>query len=179
MREGGRRAFEELPLLAEHLRISGHGRVGSRGQSVDDTPTPCVVEAPDLEGFTVMDDRERTLVVLLSMHRCGSSLTASILQRLGMSLGPFELIGADAGNPYGHFEAIPFHRLNRQIQGLAYGFMDDLPGSPQIAARFSETRGEWDDAIHIPQELLDEGRGMIRELLDSGQVSGFRIPARF
>ncbi len=130
----------------------------------------------DLEGFTVMDDRERTLVVLLSMHRCGSSLTASILQRLGMSLGPFELIGADAGNPHGHFEAIPFHRLNRQIQGLAYGFMDDLPGSPQIAARFSETRGEWDDAIHIPQELLDEGRGMIRELLDSGQVSGFKDP---
>ena len=116
----------------------------------------------DLERFTVMDDRERTLVVLLSMHRCGSSLTASILQRLGMSLGPFDLIDADAGNPYGHFEAIPFHRLNRQIQGLAYGFMDDLPGSPQISARFSETWGDWDDAIHIPQEFFAEGRRLVR-----------------
>jgi len=123
-----------------------------------------------------MEDHERTLVVLLSMHRCGSSVTASILQKLGMSLGPFELIGADTGNPYGHFEAVPFHRLNRQIQGLVYGFTDDLPGSPQVAARFCETRGEWDEAIHIPQELFDEGRSLIRTLLDSGQVSGFKDP---
>ena len=123
-----------------------------------------------------MEDRERTLVVLLSMHRCGSSVTTSILQRLGMSLGPFALIDADASNPYGHFEAKPFHRLNRQIQGLVYGFMDDLPGSPQITARFCETRGEWDQAIHIPEELFDEGRSLIRTLIDSGQVSGFKDP---
>jgi hypothetical protein len=129
-----------------------------------------------LERLRVMEDCERTLVVLLSMHRCGSSLTASILQRLGMSLGPFELIDADAANPYGHFEALPFHRLNRQIQGLAYGFSDDLPGSPQVLARFCETRGEWDPEIHIPQELVGEGRSAVRALLDSGQVSGFKDP---
>ena len=75
-----------------------------------------------------MEDRERTLVALLSMHRSGSSLTTQVLQRLGMSLGPFELIGAEPTNPYGHFEAEPFHRLNRRIQNLAYGFADDLAG---------------------------------------------------
>jgi hypothetical protein len=123
-----------------------------------------------------MDDRERALVVLLSMHRCGSSVTTAILQRLGMSLGPFDLIDANASNPSGHFEAIPFHRLNRQIQGLVYGFMDDLPGSPQITARFCETRGEWDDGIHIPDELLEEGQALIRTLLASGPVSGFKDP---
>ncbi len=50
-----------------------------------------------------MGNIERTLVVLLSMHRCGSSLTANILQRLGMSLGPFEFLEATPSNPYGHF----------------------------------------------------------------------------
>lgn len=123
-----------------------------------------------------MEDRERTLVVLLSMHRSGSSVTTSILERLGMSLGPFDLIDANSSNPYGHFEAIPFYRLNRQIQGLAYGFMDDLPESPQILARFCETRGEWNEDIHIPQEFFDEGRSLVRALLDSGQVSGFKDP---
>ena len=41
-----------------------------------------------------MEGPQPTLVVLLCMHRCGSSLTTNILQRLGMSLGPFELMGA-------------------------------------------------------------------------------------
>jgi hypothetical protein len=123
-----------------------------------------------------MEDRERTLVAALSMHRCGSSLTAHILQNLGMSLGPFDLIGAEPANPYGHFEAIPFNRLNRRIQSLAYGFTDDLPESPEILARFLETRGSWDASIHIPDEFLGEGRSLIRTLIDSGRVSGFKDP---
>ena len=54
------------------------------------------------------EQTELKVIILLSMHRCGSSLTANILQRLGMSLGPFELNGTDSSNPYGHFEAVPF-----------------------------------------------------------------------
>ena len=123
-----------------------------------------------------MEDRERTVVILLSMHRCGSSLTAQILQQQGMSLGPFDLIGADAANPYGHFEAVPFHGLNRRIQNLAYGFMDDLPESPEVLARFYETMGHWDLASHIPDEFFAEGRSLVRTLIDSGQVSGFKDP---
>ena len=123
-----------------------------------------------------MEDRERTLVVLLSMHRCGSSLTARILQNLGMSLGPFDLIGADPANPYGHFEAIAFHSLNRRVQNLAFGFSDDLPESPEILARFCETRGNWDESIHVPDDFVREGRSMIRTLIDSGRVSGFKDP---
>jgi hypothetical protein len=73
-----------------------------------------------------MEEGKRTLVVVLCTHRSGSSLTARILQRLGMSLGPFDLNGAAPSNPYGHFEAVPFLDLNRQIQNLAYGFEHDL-----------------------------------------------------
>ena len=123
-----------------------------------------------------MEDREHTLIVLLSMHRCGSSLTAQVLQRLGMSLGPFDLIGAEPTNPYGHFEALPFHHLNRRIQNLVFGFADDLPESPEVLARFCETKGRWDPGTYVPEEFLDEGRSLIRTLIDSGGVSGFKDP---
>ena len=38
-----------------------------------------------------MEDSRSTLVVLLAMHRSGSSFTTSLLQRLGMSLVPSSL----------------------------------------------------------------------------------------
>jgi hypothetical protein len=123
-----------------------------------------------------MDDGDRTLVVFLSMHRCGSSLTASILHRMGMSLGPFELNGALPSNQHGHFEAMPFLQLNRRVQELAFGFPDDLPTSPELLSRFWKTRGEWPEASPISNELLDEGRLLIRTLIDSGHVSGFKDP---
>jgi len=124
----------------------------------------------------MIEQTERRVVIVLSMHRCGSSLTTNILQRLGMSLGPFELNGTDPSNPYGHFEAVPFLLLNRRIQGLAHGFMEDLPDSPDILARFCATKGEWDEAIHIPEDLVAEGRSLIRALVDSGPISGFKDP---
>ena len=123
-----------------------------------------------------MDDRERTLVILLSMHRCGSSLTTQVLQRLGMSLGPFELIGAESTNPYGHFEALPFHSLNRRVQSLAFGFPDDLPDSPEVLEQFVGTKGRWNPDTYIPDEFLVEGRSLIQTLLESGRVSGFKDP---
>ena len=123
-----------------------------------------------------MEDRERTLVVFLSMHRCGSSLTASTLQSLGMSLGPFELNGALPSNAYGHFEAIPFLQLNRKIQELALGFPDDLPTSAELLARFRKNQGEWPEGFAIPDELLEEGRCLVRTLIESREVSGFKDP---
>lgn len=126
-----------------------------------------------------MEERKRTLVILLSMHRTGSSLTAHILQRLGMSLGPFELNGSAPSNPYGHFESIPFLDLNRQIQDLAYGFPDDLPESPELLARFLEKKGAWDAALPIPADLLAAGRSLIQCLWIRARSQASRIPAPF
>jgi hypothetical protein len=123
-----------------------------------------------------MEESTRTLVILLSMHRCGSSLTANVLQRLGLSLGPFELNGAAPSNPFGHFEALPFLWLNRELQELAFGFKDDLSSSPQVHARFCQTEGEWPAEIPFPEDLLERGRSLIRALVNSGKVSGFKDP---
>jgi hypothetical protein len=123
-----------------------------------------------------MDDRERTLIVLLTMHRCGSSFTTQVLAHLGMSLGPFPLDGARPSNPYGQFEALPFQDLNRRVQNLAFGFTEDLPETQEVLERFLMTRGFWDPDLCIPGEFLREGRSLIRTLIDSGNVSGFKDP---
>lgn len=123
-----------------------------------------------------MDGSKRKLVVLSCMHRSGSSLTANLLQRLGMSLGPFELIAAAPSNPYGHFEALPFHVLNRRVQEWAFGFADDVPSDPAVLARFLETRGAWPTGRPIPREWVDEGEAAVRALIESGPVAGFKDP---
>jgi len=127
-------------------------------------------------GVSLMEGPNRTLVALLTMHRSGSSLTANILQRLGMSLGPFELLGAEPTNPYGHFESIPFQRLNRRVQKWAFGFADDMPTSPEIHAHFLETQGAWPTDRTVPAEWLDEGESFTRTLVESGSPCGFKDP---
>lgn len=123
-----------------------------------------------------MEGPNRELVALLTMHRSGSSLTTSILQKLGMSLGPFDLVGALPTNPYGHFEAWQFQRLNRRVQEWAFGFADDLPTSPEVLARFLQSRGAWPTDRTIPAEWLEEGEGVTRTLIESGSPSGFKDP---
>jgi hypothetical protein len=123
-----------------------------------------------------MDEAKRKIVVLLCMHRSGSSLTANVLQKLGMSLGPFELIGAAPSNPYGHFESIPFHSLNRKIQEWAFGFADDVPEDPEVLARFVATQGAWPEGKTVPEEWVGEAKQIVHTLAESGPVSGFKDP---
>ncbi len=130
----------------------------------------------------------RKLVVIVSMHRSGSSLTASLFQRLGMSLGPFELIGANESNKHGHFEAVPFHVLDRELQALTVGFPDDVPESQDTLRQFCEAEGcrprpGVPGAQHgarlgapIPAEAYDRGCAMVRELVESAPISGFKDP---
>jgi hypothetical protein len=123
-----------------------------------------------------MEGSKRKLIVLLCMHRSGSSLTANLLQRLGMSLGPFELLAAAPSNPYGHFEAVPFYQLNKRVQEWAFGFPDEAPTDPAALARLLETRAEWPSDRPIPEEWIDEGERLARTLIESGPISGFKDP---
>ncbi|HEX3447739.1 MAG TPA: hypothetical protein VHS97_05770 [Isosphaeraceae bacterium] len=122
-----------------------------------------------------MEDTQRTLVILLTMHRSGSSVATSILNRLGMSLGSFKLLGATPSNPHGHFEAIPILELNMDVQKLVYGFAQDLPESEEALDGFvaSQAATDWPE---IPAHFLAKGRSIIENLLDSGKVSGFKDP---
>ena len=62
--------------------------------------------------------RCRELILCVGMHRSGTSLTASILESLGICL-PGELIAADAANMKGYFE-------NRSIVDAQEKLLKDL-----------------------------------------------------
>lgn len=55
----------------------------------------------------------RTLVIL-GMHRSGTSLTANWVSKCGLNLGS-ELLGSSFGNPKGHYEDIDFFKLHKRI----------------------------------------------------------------
>ena len=119
---------------------------------------------------------ERTLVVVLALHRSGSSVTTRVLSRLGMSLGPFPLLGANDGNPHGHYEAQPILDLNRELQERAFGFADDLPRSAEVLRRFCATEGRWPEQLAIPDEFSARARALMERLLESGPIAGFKDP---
>ncbi len=118
----------------------------------------------------------KTLVVILCMHRSGSSLTANVLHRLGMSLGPFDLLGCDENNRFGYFEPRPLYELDMELQEHALGFCDDVPQSPDVLRRFVENEGRWDPNVSIPDSLLERGKEFVGRLIESGPICGFKDP---
>ncbi len=54
------------------------------------------------------------ILIIAGMHRSGTSLTASLLQNLGVNIGK-QLVGADYGNIKGHFENINFVDFHKSI----------------------------------------------------------------
>jgi predicted nucleic acid-binding Zn-ribbon protein len=118
----------------------------------------------------------RRLIVFLCMHRTGSSLAADMLSRLGMALGPYELIGASESNKYGHFESVPFHSLNRELQQQAFGFADDLPDSPETLRQLVACAGRWPADMEVPASARTRARELIAGLVAAGPISGFKDP---
>ena len=47
-----------------------------------------------------MEEGRKTLVIMLCMHRSGSSAATRVLHHLGMSLGPYELLCASFQSPW-------------------------------------------------------------------------------
>lgn len=64
------------------------------------------------------------VLVVTGMHRSGTSLVASYLQRCGLDMGE-DLLPADVGNPLGYYEDVHIHDLHRELlwkAGIADGF---------------------------------------------------------
>lgn len=120
--------------------------------------------------------QDKTLVTILCMHRSGSSLTANVLHRLGMSLGPFELLGPHESNKYGHFEPYPFIELTRQLQKQLLGFANEIPQSPEVLQGFCDREGRWESGESVPEAAIQRGRELLEELVESGAISGFKDP---
>jgi hypothetical protein len=120
--------------------------------------------------------QEKTLVVILCMHRSGSSLAARLLERLGMSLGPFDLGEINESNKYGHYEAQPFVLLNREFQLREFGFEGDLPETREALDRFCACDGRFSTEDAFSGEAVARGRELVERLMQSGPICGFKDP---
>ena len=54
--------------------------------------------------------------------------------------------------------------------------MDEMPESPADLQAFVDRNGTWPDQVKLPGEFVEEGRSLVRALLDSAPVSGFKDP---
>lgn len=83
---------------------------------------------------------EKTVVVL-GMHRSGSSLTSGLLEALGVDMGE-RLMAESRANPVGYFEDEAFLQLNRKILHAAGGTWYDPPTAEAIEAQQASFRPE-------------------------------------
>ena len=65
-------------------------------------------------------------VVVLGMHRSGTSMVAGIIARLGVSMGS-KLVGPAKSNPLGHMEDTSFVYANQKIIEACGGAWDHVP----------------------------------------------------
>jgi hypothetical protein len=90
---------------------------------------------------TESGSENRLAVLVLGMHRSGTSLVTEVLGGLGLWLGnDEELIGATAFNPRGHFELTAGVEFNNQILQDAGGTWDNPPPSQSVDALASTRR---------------------------------------
>lgn len=88
-----------------------------------------------------MNDSSSSTVLILGMHRSGTSYLAQLLQEMGVFIGD-RLVGPQRGNPRGHYEAedfLAFHqRLIRQRRGEPRrAFDEDLLVQEPLSETFS------------------------------------------
>lgn len=74
------------------------------------------------------------VVIILSMHRSGSSLVTSIIQKLGVHIGD-NLLGTHPSQPRGHYENVEFYELNMAILKAAGGNWQRPPAEKRILAQ--------------------------------------------
>lgn len=85
---------------------------------------------------------DQKTIVVLGMHRSGTSMMGAVLEALGVNMGDEFREGARA-NPLGFFEDLTFKELNRDMLHAAQGDMYDAPPREAILAH----KGQYVDRI--------------------------------
>ena len=70
--------------------------------------------------------KNQKTIVILGMHRSGTSMLAGILEKLGISMGK-STIEKSINNPFGYFEDYEFLDLNQRILKDASGSWKNPP----------------------------------------------------
>jgi glycosyltransferase involved in cell wall biosynthesis len=107
-------------------------------------------------------------VIVAGMHRSGTSLTAGLLERLGVDMGP-DLVPADRANRRGYFEDRDVVRLHQRA------FAGRFPPSGSGHADWGWTP----DASIAPHDLVrwqPDGRELVARRAATGRRWGFKDP---
>lgn len=72
-----------------------------------------------------------TTLIVLGMHRGGTSLAAGLAERLGYHMGPYQR-PPDKWNPTGYFEDVEIRDINQKILQAAGGWWADPPSEEAI-----------------------------------------------
>ena len=79
------------------------------------------------EPVTTASDRSRLAVLVLAMHRSGTSVLARAISLLGVSL-PSDLPAPGPDNPEGYWESVGLQRINdRLLQAAGSAWLDVAP----------------------------------------------------
>ena len=76
----------------------------------------------------------RKTIIILGMHRSGTSMIAGLITKMGISMGD-DLLGKNPSNPFGHFEDRDFYNINREVLSKANGSWDNPPNEKNILAQ--------------------------------------------
>ncbi|HEY9300469.1 MAG TPA: sulfotransferase, partial [Phormidium sp.] len=112
------------------------------------------------ETTTKPKDPKSNAVIITGMHRSGTSLTASILQKAGVDIGE-RLLGAGLGNVRGHFEDVDFWSLHKEIlisQGISSEGWTTL------------------SKIDVPDQFITKAKALCDERTQQGGVWGWKEP---
>jgi len=119
----------------------------------------------------------RKLIVFLTCQRCGSSVTADIFRRHGVSFGTFPFFNATPENRYGWYEAMPIFEIDHILHRVIYGFREDSIHY-ELAGTIMKNRDLLrPTARQVHPELIQQGREVIQRLVSTGATSAFKHPA--
>ncbi len=112
-----------------------------------------------------MNYGKRTCVLVLGMHRSGTSVLAGTLNILGVSFGD-KLIAAGSDNVRGYFEHSDFLHLNRDFL-VSFGLDGD--------GRYGELPAEWmfDERTAVFKEKI---KAIIEDQFSGAYIFGFKDP---
>ena len=99
------------------------------------------------------------IVIILGMHRSGTSMLSSIVHTLGISMGPAKDLKRSnpKSQPYGYWEDQSFVSLNCQIIKVAGGHWHKPPGRLKILTASMEHRDKISELVEKRKERNNWG----------------------
>ena len=98
-----------------------------------------------------MNDNRSKIIIVLGMHRSGTSTIAGALNKIGINIGD-RMLRRTPSNPLGNFEDLDFVNLNEKILKISSGSWKSPPIEKNIIYQKDKFKKEIKDLISIKSE---------------------------